>query len=196
MRMERLLTLNIFVADISKRKLLKQQLQDLNATMDQRIEQRTVELPLANKELEDCGELIPEEGRAYLERIRNAAQRMGRIIEDMLFLSQITRSPMDFQSTDISGMVLSVMEDLARENPGRKVQWTVEPGKAAVCDQRLMRIVFGNLLNNAWEFSSMSGEAMVSVDSFKDSGKGTVFFVRDNGTGFDHRLKDELFTAF
>ena len=99
MRMERLLTLNIFVADISKRKLLKQQLQDLNATMDQRIEQRTVELPLANKELEDCGELIPEEGRAYLERIRNAAQRMGRIIEDMLFLSQITRSPMDFQST-------------------------------------------------------------------------------------------------
>ncbi|MEW6550031.1 MAG: ATP-binding protein, partial [Spirochaetota bacterium] len=214
--------LRVYAADITKRKLLEQQLKELNATLDQRIEQRTAELSMANKELEafgysvshdlraplrsidgfshalldDYGSMIPEEGRSYLERIRNAAQRMGQIIEDMLFLSHITRSPLEFRLEDISGIARGIMEDLGRENPGRKIQWNVEPGMEAVCDQRLMRIVFSNLLNNAWKFTSLSGEAAIRVGSYQDETKGTVYFVRDNGTGFDARFKDKLFTAF
>jgi signal transduction histidine kinase len=194
----------------------------LNADLEERVHRRTAELEAANKELEafsysvshdlrsplrsidgfsqafleDFGSAVPEEGREDLERVRRATQRMGRLIEDMLLLSRVTRREMHVQETDMSALATDVAEELARDDPQRDVQLSIEPGMAATGDPQLLRIVLVNLLGNAWKFTSKHEQAHVSVGTVRDPEHGPAFFVRDDGAGFDAKYKEKLFVAF
>jgi PAS domain S-box-containing protein len=146
--------------------------------------------------LEDFGTLVPMEGREDLERVRRATQRMGQLIDDMLQLSQVTRSKMHVQEIDMTALAAEVAGDLARDNPQRDVHPTIEPGMAARGDPQLMRIVLVNLLGNAWKFTLHREHAHISVGTVRDPQRGLAFFVRDDGAGFDPKYKDKLFVAF
>lgn len=214
--------LRVYAVDISKRVQLEKEVRTLNDDLDLRVRQRTAELTAANKELEafsysvshdlrtplrsidgfshafleDYGDAIPVEGRAYLERIRAAAQNMGQIIEDMLLLSQITRSHLHMQATDISALASEIARELSADNPRRDVQWNIEPGMTAICDQHLLRVVFVNLVGNAWKFTSKRTCAHIDIGTVRDTEHGSAFFVRDDGAGFDGKYKEKLFVAF
>jgi light-regulated signal transduction histidine kinase (bacteriophytochrome) len=194
----------------------------LNADLEERVRRRTAELEAANKELEafsysvshdlrsplrsidgfsqafleDFGSAVPEEGREDLERVRRATQRMGRLIEDMLLLSRVTRREMHVQATDMSALATDVAEELARDDPQRDVEFSIEPGMTAMGDPQLLRIVLVNLLGNAWKFTSKHEHAHVSIGTVQDPERGTAFFVRDDGAGFDAKYKEKLFVAF
>ena len=194
----------------------------LNADLEERVHRRTAELEAANKELEafsysvshdlrsplrsidgfsqafleDFGSAVPEEGREDLERVRRATQRMGHLIEDMLLLSRVTRREMHVQETDMSALATDVAEELARDDPQRDVQLSIEPGMAATGDPQLLRIVLVNLLGNAWKFTSKHEQAHVSVGTVRDPEHGPAFFVRDDGAGFDAKYKEKLFVPF
>ena len=194
----------------------------LNADLEERVHRRTAELEAANKELEafsysvshdlrsplrsidgfsqafleDFGSAVPEEGREDLERVRRATQRMGRLIEDMLLLSRVTRREMHVQETDMSALATDVAEELARDDPQRDVEFSIEPGMTAMGDPQLLRIVLVNLLGNAWKFTSKHEQAHVSVGTVRDPEHGPAFFVRDDGAGFDAKYKEKLFVPF
>jgi PAS domain S-box-containing protein len=215
-------SLRVYVIDITRRYQLEREIQLLNAELDTRVRERTAELSAANRELEaysysvshdlrtplrgidgfshalleDYGPMIPLEGRRYLERIRGAAQRMGELIEDMLLLSQVTRTPLDFQPTDISAMASTIAQRLAASGPDRRVLWDIQGGMEAFCDPRLMEIILTNLLENAWKFTSRRDLAKIDAGSTLDSERGLAFFVRDDGAGFDPAYVGKLFIAF
>ena len=194
----------------------------LNADLEERVRRRTAELEAANKELEafsysvshdlrsplrsidgfsqafleDFGSAVPEEGREDLERVRRATQRMGRLIEDMLLLSRVTRREMHVQETDMTALAADVAAELARDDPQRDVQLSIEPGMTATGDPQLLRIVLVNLLGNAWKFTSKHEQAHVSVGAVRDPEHGPAFFVRDDGAGFDAKYKEKLFVPF
>jgi len=121
---------------------------------------------------------------------------MGQLIDDMLVLSQVTRSQMHMQQTDMSALAAEVADELAQEHPQRDIQLSIEPGMTVTGDPRLLRIVYANLLDNAWKFTSKCEHAHVSIGTVQDPEHGTAFFVRDDGVGFDPRYKSKLFVAF
>lgn len=215
-------TLRVYVTDITERKRAEEEVHALNADLDLRVRRRTMELSAANKELEafsysvshdlraplrsidgfslafleDYGSLVPEEGRDYLERVRRGTQHMGQLIDDMLLLSQVTRSRMNTCEIDISALAAEVAGELARENPQRDLQMRIEPGMTARGDPDLLRIVLVNLLGNAWKFTSKRDHAHVSMGTVHDPVRGYAFFVRDDGVGFEPKYTDKLFVAF
>jgi signal transduction histidine kinase len=120
---------------------------------------------------EDWGEKLDAAGQDHLARVRNAAQRMGRLIDDLLKLSTVTRSPVQRSDVDISQIARDVISDLTARNPSRAVQWVITDGMHAWCDPSLARIVLENLLGNA-------------------------YMIRDNGAGFDMKYVQKLFAPF
>jgi two-component system, NtrC family, sensor kinase len=145
--------------------------------------------------LEDYGDRFDERGRDYLRRVRGGAKRMGELIEDLLQLSQIGRADLHREPVDLSEIVGTVCEDRSRNEPERKVTFTIAPRVGVQADGRLMRVVFENLIGNAWKFTGKVDEAHIEfgVESRDD---GSVFFVRDNGAGFDMAHAGTLFAPF
>ena len=145
--------------------------------------------------LEDYGDKLDEQGRRHLTRIRAAAQRMAQLIDDMLQLAGVTRSEMRIESVDLSAMAKAILAELQNSEPEREVECDVQDSVVARGDPRLLRIVLVNLLGNAWKFTGKAPRPKIEFAAVNRDGR-TVFFVRDNGAGFDMAYSQKLFGAF
>jgi signal transduction histidine kinase len=145
--------------------------------------------------LEDYSEKLDDEGKKHLERVRAATQRMGTLIDDMLNLSRVTRASMHLEKVNVSEVAGEVVAELQKSQPERHVEISIEKGLEATVDSHLLRIVLGNLLGNAWKFTSKRTSARIEVGKTDDNGT-SAFFVRDDGAGFDPAYADRLFGAF
>lgn len=193
----------------------------LNAELEQRVRDRTAQLRAVNRELEafsysvshdlrtplraidgfshalleDYGDILDQEGRYHLERIRAASQRLGQIIDDLLKLSRLVRSDIQRGPTNLSEIAASTLNDLREATPDRSVRITVQPGVVAEGDARLLRVALDNLLGNAWKFTGKTPDAQIEFGTL-DYEDERVYYVRDNGAGFDMAYADKLFGAF
>lgn len=138
-------------------------------------------------------DVLDDQGRRYISRIRNGATRMGHLIDDLLRLSRITRAELRLQSVSLTDLAQAVHADLAIQHPSRHVTLTVQPELFAQADISLMRVALENLLGNAWKFTERKDNAKIEVGA--GEGRG-VFYVKDNGAGFDNRYADKLFIPF
>ena len=195
-------------------------LEQARTELEKRVEARTRELAASNKELEafsysvshdlraplraidgfskalldHCGSSVDEKGRHYLQRVRAGTRRMADLIDDMLGLARISRKELARQPVDLTAIAGRVAAELGARDGGHRLQVVVEPGLSATADSRLVEILLENLMGNAWKFSSQKQEPTVRVGRL--DGQGRVFYVRDNGAGFDMAYADKLFGAF
>jgi light-regulated signal transduction histidine kinase (bacteriophytochrome) len=145
--------------------------------------------------LEDCAAQLNDEGKSYIHRMRAAAQRMGLLIDDLLNLSRLTRAEMKLESVDLSEVGRSIAADLENSEPERQTKFRIQEGIDAYADSRLMKIALENLLGNAWKFTCKRESACVEFGK-TDSNGSLIYFVRDNGAGFDPSHAERLFGAF
>jgi PAS domain S-box-containing protein len=145
--------------------------------------------------LEDYAGSLDEEGRAYLRRVRAASQHMGHLMDDLLDLSRVSRGPLRTGRVDLSALARDILEELERSQPDREVEFVVAESLKADGDARLLAVALENLLGNAWKFTSKKPAAKIEFGGFFE--KGTrVYYVRDDGAGFDAAYADRLFGAF
>jgi two-component system NtrC family sensor kinase len=144
--------------------------------------------------LEDYADKLDDDGKHYLNYVRESAQQMARLIDDLLALSRVARGEFRRTPIDLSAMVRSVTARLAQTTPGREVELVVADGLLAEGDIGLMKIAFENLLGNAWKFTSTSARARIEVGVCDDD--RCTYFVRDNGAGFDMAYASKLFGMF
>jgi DNA-binding response OmpR family regulator len=144
--------------------------------------------------LEDYGEKIDDDGKEYIRYVRESAQQMAELIDDMLALSRVTRGDFARSKVDISAIARDVAERLARSAPERTAEFAVAEGIDANCDGRLLKIAFQNLLGNAWKFTRNREDARIEVGTME--GTPRTIFVRDNGAGFDMAYASKLFAMF
>jgi signal transduction histidine kinase len=145
--------------------------------------------------LEDYGETLDDRGKDYLRRVRVATQRMAQLIDDLLKLSRLTRSELNPVQADLSALAWRVANELQNRAPEREVTWRIRGGLTATGDADLLKVLFENLLGNAWKFTGMNPEATIEFGA-ESIGGTTAYFVRDNGTGFDMSYADKLFAPF
>jgi PAS domain S-box-containing protein len=145
--------------------------------------------------LEDCADRLGPDGGEHLRRIRDAAQHMGRLIDDLLKLARVTRADVRLEMVDLSSLARTTLEQLAAAEPIRAVDWCVQPDLRASADPRLIQIVLTNLLENAWKFTGKRGRAHIEVGARAEAG-ATTYFVKDNGAGFDRAYTNKLFGTF
>ncbi|MDT3737776.1 MAG: PAS domain S-box protein [Denitratisoma sp.] len=207
--------------DITEQRLAKAEIERLNAELEQRVQERTAELTAANRELESFAysishdlraplrgidgfsklladeyrERLDDEGVDYLDRVRRAAQRMGTLIDDILELSRVTRQEMRRVRVDLSQIAAEIIEERSRAEPDHRVAVTLAPDCTAHGDPQLLRVLMQNLLENAWKYSAKKADPAIEFGRETIDGE-TVFFVRDNGVGFDMKYADRLFTPF
>jgi signal transduction histidine kinase len=165
--------------------------------------------------MEDYAAQLDEQGQHYLKRIDTAAAHMGDLIDDMLSLARVTRTEMTYRAVDLSALAQAVAAELRKTNPDRRVDLTIAPNITAQGDERLLRIMMENLLGNAWKYTSKQPSAHVqfhattmgalqskatdfspTTDLSSVKSEARVFFVRDDGAGFDMKYADRLFGAF
>ncbi len=213
---------HVLVNDVTERSRVEREILSLNAELEERVTERTAELTVANNELEaftysvahdlraplrgidGFSALLVEHGRSkldresslYVERIRDASQRMGAMISDLLDLSRVSRSELFKLSVDLSGMARQIADELLRVNPGRQVEFRIAANLSARGDPGLIRLVLDNLIGNAWKYSSDVPAPVIEFGSTQGAGGRTEFFVRDNGVGFDMQYAGKLFSVF
>ena len=207
--------------DITEQTQARMEIQRLNDELEMRVRERTAQLQSANRELEsfaysishdlraplrgidgfshllaeEYGERLDETGRGYLERVRRAAQRMGNLIDDILELSRVSRQEMRRVPVDLSQLAAELLEERARAEPGHPVQVSIAQGCSATGDPQLLRVLMQNLLENAWKYSAKNPAPRIEFGCAQE-GNETVFFVRDNGVGFDMKYAERLFSPF
>ncbi len=145
--------------------------------------------------LESQGERLDESGRRYLDRVREASQQMSQLIDDVLYLSRVTRADLREQDVDLSALATLILARLQETDPARKVEIKVRPGVVVTGDGQLLRIALENLLENAWKFTGNQPDSRVEFGVTQASGEPT-YYVRDNGAGFDMTYADRLFGPF
>lgn len=145
--------------------------------------------------LEDYQEQLDAIGQDYLRRIRSATQRMGQLIDDLLALARVTRSELKLGNVDLSRLAHRICTELHQTQPDRQVEFVIQPGLVAQGDAYLVQVLLENLLNNAWKFTSKHHHARIEFGQTLHP-RGPVYFVRDDGAGFDMTYRDKLFSPF
>jgi two-component system NtrC family sensor kinase len=143
----------------------------------------------------DYSDKLDARGKEHLGRVRAAAQRMGELIDDLLQLSRVGRTELSRGRVNLSGLARSVATDLSKNEPDRKVEFDIQDELIADADRQLMKVAFENLLGNAWKFTSKIAAARIEFGADQGDG-GTVYFVRDNGAGFNMNYAEKLFSPF
>lgn len=210
------------ITDISKRKSAEMEIIRLNVALENRVSRRTAQLEAANRELEafsysvahdlrsplisieGYGALLqkavpPESGertRHYLERIRSGVQRMGELTDGLLALAQLSRASIHWETIDMSAEAHAIMRTLSEGDSGRLVNLTIAPQLLVRADRSLLRQVLENLIANAWKFTSKMPRTEIEVGMQADGDADPVYFVQDNGAGFDMAYADKLFGTF
>jgi two-component system NtrC family sensor kinase len=141
------------------------------------------------------GDLLDDKGKHYLRRIHEGSLRMGQLIDALLDLSRITRRVLSRERVNLSDLAGEIASDLRVEHPQRQVEFAIAPDLAAVGDRHLLRIALQNLTANAWKFTGKCQSARIEFGIRQQDGE-RVYFVRDNGVGFDMAYADKLFTPF
>ena len=145
--------------------------------------------------LEDYGDKLDDVGRRYLQRVRQSAQRMAVLIDDLLALSKIVQGDLRLTRCDLSALVQAAVAALQRLDPDRHVEVVIQPGLEVMADARLLSIALDNLLGNAWKFTRKTEHARIEVAAVEREGKLT-YVVRDNGVGFEMMYASKLFGVF
>jgi two-component system, sensor histidine kinase and response regulator len=144
---------------------------------------------------ESQGERLDDDGRRYLDRMREASRQMSQLIDDVLYLSRVTRAEIREHEVDLSGLVSLLLARMGEAEPARAVEVRVRPGISVTGDGQLLRIAIENLLENAWKFTGRQPAARIEFGMANVAGEPT-YFVRDNGAGFDMAYADRLFGPF
>lgn len=145
--------------------------------------------------LEDYGDKLDADGVDYLKTLRSESQRMANLIDDLLNLSRMTRNEMKREQVNLSVVAKNIVDALARRDDTRRASVVIAPGLLAQGDKRLLTIALENMLNNAWKFTSQNESPVIELGVEVEEGK-KIYFVRDNGVGFDMDYADKLFSPF
>ncbi|MBA4373307.1 MAG: hypothetical protein C0402_10670 [Thermodesulfovibrio sp.] len=143
----------------------------------------------------DYFERLDDQAKDYLTRISRGAVKMNTLIDDLLNFSKLTRQKVSLKEVDMSALAASIVSGLRESAPGRSVEVLIENGLNASADPSLMEIVLSNLVENAWKFTSKTAEARIEFGTVENEGK-TVFYVRDNGSGFNPQYAATMFQPF
>ncbi len=145
--------------------------------------------------LEDYGDKLDDEAKDSLRRIRAASQRMGRLIDELLGLSRVTRADLTLKPVNLSDIAREIADALDQQQPERSTQWIIDKGMTVQADKALIQIAMQNLLENAWKFTGKTEHPVIRVGQREHEGNKECF-VSDNGVGFDMTYADRLFGAF
>ena len=209
------------ITDFSKQKKIEDELRVHRDHLEELVSERTQELEDVNRELEafaysvshdlraplrsidgfsyaleeECGDVIGDLGTDYLRRVRSASQRMGKLIDDILQLARMTRGDMQWSSVDMSKLANEAVDRLREADPGRQADVRVAPGMRVAGDRTLLGVLMDNLVGNAWKYTSEKDRACIEIGVLERD-KQPVYFIKDNGAGFDMRYADKLFGIF
>jgi light-regulated signal transduction histidine kinase (bacteriophytochrome) len=145
--------------------------------------------------VEDFAEMLPGEAKVHLGYIRESAQHMARLIDDLLSLARVSRTEIHRSPTDLAAIARTIFRRLREDEPHRIVDAIIPPKLMAVGDTDLLSAVLENLLSNAWKFTGRKSHALIEL-GITDGGEGPVYFVRDDGAGFNMEYADKLFSVF
>ncbi len=208
--------------DVTERKRFEEELKRANDEMELRVQQRTSQMETANRELEafsysvshdlraplrhidgfsqalveDCYDQLDETGQRYVERIRAGTQQMAELIDALLNLSRLTRAELQIEKVDLGPLARKILDDLQKQEPGRKVKLVINEPLSAEGDGRLLTVLLQNLLANAWKFTTHTSRPKIELGISGEKAGKPIYYVRDNGAGFDMAYADKLFGAF
>lgn len=218
--LERALSVRHLLNENFQLRQTEEMIRNLNASLERAVEDRTRQLTDANKELEafahsishdlrgplravnnfthllgeECRDQMNERARGYLDRVLSASTRMEQLIEDLMRLSRVNGADLRRTTINVSRMVSSIIADLQSRDPERHVETAIREDLFAQADPQLLRIALENLIGNAWKFTKNAPEARIEFGS--SDPKNSVFYVRDNGAGFNPEYAKDLFVPF